>query len=1104
MKHTLALFLLLFSAAVIFPQKITSNRKPAVKKPAVAKLPVSDGTEFKNAAALTDFSEKIAALTKFIADFPESRHKPEAQEMLAIARVSFADERLQSGDLDTAASLYKSAVDEAPPPVSDKLFSESFAKIPAALFWKGKRNEALNIAKNLNVMADGSVGRLLALTDFYLGIESGADARALAEKAVGLDPTSSKAYLTLGTADRLDFRIEDSAASYAKALELDAASDTARRGLADMKRALGKPDEAAALYRDILTKDAANIPAQTGLVLSLFDDGKTADAEGEMAKSLEQNPNNMILLAGAAYWYAAHGNGDKAVELAGKAVETEPRYIWSHIALARGYLAKKQPAEAERVLVKARQYGNFPTLEYELASARRMSGFYREAAEELRKSFSVRDGMIVTNLGGRVSTENKSFIDLLSAERRASIFEPNAADDAENAAELKALLEFDQTLNSGTAGEDEIAKAADAFAGGGDTTRLYRRLYAASALLEKRVALAKVIDLTKDAVGTTDSGFDVPDPGAAVMASELYDSRSIAFARGEYIIVPVVPRQTLSAILRGRIEELAGWALYYQNQPAEAVVRLKRAVSVLPNPSAWWRSSMWRLGAALQADAKDTEALDAYIKSYKTDKPDAVKYSIVEALYKKVNGSSDGLEKKIGQNPAQPETTAEKTDATAEIKPVPTPEKIVPENKPVRTPRNVPIKAEPPPQPEIAAAQPTVTPQPETVAAKTTDTVVSAQAASSPEVTPQSEAVAVKTTDLTAPPQAAPSPEITPQATPDAGIVKQISPEKIVDLSPAVTDTGKEPEKTAGLAQVPASDTQTAVEKPSEKVAEPSPQPVTEQTPANETKQDNPAGMTAAPTVETIAKGTPTEKITEPVPQPAETPAPTAEKVVQPAEKLVEPPIVDTAKTDQKEQPATDSTQPKTKAQDVPELKSTPPIETKKTEATETAKSSKPIFDPIIINVPKASSSEKPVPVGKPEILKSDDVITAQDKPKPGTTPAKPPGGSGEIRPRVVADKSLTEITPKCLINVSRESLSIINGAGSVGILISVEGEGNIRAVTSASSSPKDLEVVLEPEIAGAEDKAFYLINSISSKKGIYQVSFELPCGRKEILVTVY
>ncbi|MCR8526649.1 hypothetical protein WB334_26770, partial [Escherichia coli] len=123
------------------------------------------------------------------------------------------------------------------------------------------------------------------------------------------------------------------------------------------------------------------------------------------------------------------------------------------------------------------------------------------------------------------------------------------------------------------------------------------------------------------------TALDVPNPAAATLADELYESRKIAIARGELIIVPEVSRQTLTNILRGRIEDISGWALYQENKPSDAVTRLKRAVSVLPEKSSWWKASMWRLGVALEADGKSSEALDAYVKSYTNSEADAVKYS---------------------------------------------------------------------------------------------------------------------------------------------------------------------------------------------------------------------------------------------------------------------------------------------------------------------------------------------------------------------------------------------------------------------------------------------------------------------------------------------
>lgn len=655
MKYLALILLTLISTAVLAQQpksKPSQAKKPVATKakPTPTPTPLSEKESYDKASAYELASERVAALEKFMTDFPASERKPKAADLLTSSRVLIAEEKLLSGDAAGAAELLKRAVEEAPQPIPDELFKESIVRIPSTLFFRGQRGAAIQIANVIEARIETNASQLLQLADFYIGTENGAEAMRLAAKAAARAPESPAVYRTIALAHRINFDLDLSADAYAKSLELDPTSVPAKRGLAEMKRALGKSDEAATLYRELLSKDESDLHARTGLVLALFESGKRAEAESELTKALEKTPGNVILLGGAAYWYAANGMGDKAIELAQKAIEKEPRYVWSHIALARGLLAKNKPVAAEQALIKARAYGNFPTLEYEMASARAAAGFYREAAEDLSRHFRVTPGGVKTNLGGRVSREERSLTDLVAFERRASTFAHKAADTPENAEILRALLQFEQALQNESINETELMAAVDAFTAGSDKMRLHRQIYAGSALLQKKIAFGKVVELARAATANVDAGLEVPDAAAAVMASELYEPRSTAFRRNDYLLVPEVPKPTLSAIVRGRIEELAGWSLYQQNNFSDATIRLRRAISVLPANSAWWRSSMWRLGASLAAEGKDADALNAYIESYRTDRPDFAKYSVVEALYRKVNGSIDGLEAKIGRD----------------------------------------------------------------------------------------------------------------------------------------------------------------------------------------------------------------------------------------------------------------------------------------------------------------------------------------------------------------------------------------------------------------------------------------------------------------------
>lgn len=922
------ILLILFSLAAFgqTPNPSVKNSRKLVPTKNLA----DEKAEFDKAVALADAAERIAALRKFVEDFPKSKEKVRALELVASGRAALADEKLRSGEKETGIELFKLAVGEAPKPVSDKLFTDVLLQIPTSLFFRGERNAAETIALLIESKADGNAKQMLALATYYLGTENAAEAKRLADKAIRLEPNLPAAYQTLGIANRLDFQLEESVNAYAKALELDANSNVSKRSLAEMKRATGKASEAVTLYREVLTKDAADGAANTGLILALFDAENKTEAEAELIKSLEANPNNLFLLVGAAYWYAAHNDGAKAIELAEKAVAVEPRYTWARIALARGLMQQKRPLEAEKSLLAARQYGDFPTLEYELATARFQAGFYREAVEGLQKKFAVKDNLITAKLGGRVTKDAKSFIELLAAERRASIFQVLAADNIETADKLKSLLDFSQKIE--TAGDESIVAAADEFVKGDDRMKLHRQLFAANRLLENRKALPKVLELTKAAVGNVDAALDVPNPSPAVLADELYQSRRIAATRNELIIVPDVPRQTLSNILRGRIEDITGWTLFQENKSGEAITRLKRAVSVLPEKSSWWRNAMWRLGTAQDAAGNPKDALDAYLKSYTSGDADVIKYGIIEAAYQKVNGSTDGLEIKIGAKPtpiyaAQTEAkTVEqpKTESTPEVKA----EEIKPETAPIRTV--------------------TETPQP------------IAETKLIPEV---------------------PNTEIIPK---------------------------------------------------------------TEPAPKSETKVENP------PILETKTEISPIVEI---------------KTEIAPDEKKTE-------------------------------TKQSEPIKNPNSETT-----AKSIFEPIIITVPKTESLKKPQAETKqPDQPTENETPKAETKTDEIKQEKKSSDENIETRPRVFVEENLAL---PCKITVSQEIVSVIGNGGNLSLLVGVEGDADVPEIKATSSSPKDVEIVLEPEMGNQSNRAFFVVKSISPKTGAFTITFESACGKKEVLVKV-
>lgn len=630
-----------------------SSARPArpTRSPAVRANP-EDEKEQVELTLTKPVDERIELLKAFIATHPKSVALSRAQELIVAAHATLGDQKLAADDINGGLAEFQLAFSEVPADMPDRLFTEIIARIPMNLFVRGQRQAAMEAAHQAEGLAKLNPTRLLAVTQFYLAIEDTREANRLAELTVQNAPDLAAAHQALAAARHIALRLDDAEAEYSRAVALNSKLISPKLALADLKRSAAKIDEALTLYREVAAIEPTNKSARAGIILSLFELNKKDEAEQELNTALgnPETANNLPLLVGAAYWFLAHDTAGRALELAQKAVAIEPRYSWAQIALARSLVANKRPLDAERALRYARQFASFPTLNYELATVLASVGLYDEAAAELARSFSLKDGQIETRLAGRTAAKAPSFIELLALERRAAIFQSKAADTESNAKMLKGLMAFAAALDSEgrQPAEDQLAALAQDFIVGDDAMRVYRQIYVANKFLRKGIAFSTVLDLMDSATTGVDAALNVPAATVAVQADELADTRARALAQGGTPNVPDAPAAALSGLLRGKIEDIAGLALLNLDKPADAVARLRRAVSVSPTGTPLWRSAMWHLGTGLESEGKYDQALLYYTKSYLAGAPDAARRSVIERVYMKVNGTLDGLDEKIG------------------------------------------------------------------------------------------------------------------------------------------------------------------------------------------------------------------------------------------------------------------------------------------------------------------------------------------------------------------------------------------------------------------------------------------------------------------------
>jgi uncharacterized membrane protein YgcG/tetratricopeptide (TPR) repeat protein len=680
-------------------------------------------------------AERPAKLKEFLEAFPKSKSRARAIELLVSTYASLGDQKLKDGDRAAGLQQLSLTISEAPANISDKLFAGVVAQIPSNLYLRGEREAAFDAARAIETKFGNDPKRLLVLSSFYLGVEEGEQAARLAAEAVKLAPEMADAHRALGLGLHIALRLDEAAAEYKRALELDPKTKQAtRRSLADLNRGAGKAEAALELYREQLTVEPGDRAARAGVVLSLLELGRVEEGQKELDTALANDPQDLILLAGAAYWFAAHDNTERALELAERAVRLEPRYTWSQIAIARALIGQKRPLEAERAIRFALQYGKFPTLDYELASVLASLGLYDESAEVLRRSFVYERGKIATQLAGRVPVSADSFTELLAPERRASIFQFTGAERPGDAAMLKDLLAFmiaTEPREGEKLDETRAAAAAKKFASGSDQMLAFRQIYAANRLLRRGVALNTALELTQAARAGVDAALEVPGVTVAAQAEEMRDIRARALAQGGTPDVPEASRNVLANIMRGRIEDLTGLTLFKQDKTALSIRHFKLGVTVLPEGTPAWRDALWHLGTALEQERQQEEALTYYIRSFNAGDPDPVRRGVIEELYRKINGSLVGLEERISgstainvapaspaENPVTPAATPESTPSTVlpnEVaKPVESAPLATPSPEVSATPTPAPesiAKAEPSPSKEIPAATPDATPE---------------------------------------------------------------------------------------------------------------------------------------------------------------------------------------------------------------------------------------------------------------------------------------------------------------------------------------------------------------------------------------------------------
>jgi tetratricopeptide (TPR) repeat protein len=642
-------------------QPAPAQSPPAIKNPAalVTEALAEAGYLAVEILAIEDPAARDAALRKFLETGNASEQIRAAHEAAVTRRAQLAEGALGRNDVERAMENFRRAVAITPERVTDPFFEETVIRIPFALSARGYRNEAVEIARGLERRFVKEPSRLAALGEFYMTIEATGDAIRALETASKLAGEDAKPNRLLGAAYRMGLRLDDAIAKYRLAVGLGANDKRAYYELANLYRARGAYADAIELFRKQLEITPKHSPSYKGLALAYLAQGD----EVRMAEALDQARSfsglaeeitgDVYLQTQLAFHCLAQNKLKQAQQAVAAALLVEPRYSWARIAAAEVDLANGKYFEAERNLIAARAYANFPTLYFTLGKLYLAVEDFDGALEQFSKAFDYSpQERFTARLGGVFDARADNLKELLSREHQAAIFlaEPPTRDETFKIAE--ALVRFNTSLRAikaamspSSTGEtgggvkdaaenaaearrgqvEEVERAAADFIEAEGSRRSFRALSVAERLAHAGVSTGLAVELAEQALGL------------AQVATE---------PEGSLREYPNYDRSGRLGIFRGRALSAKGWALFKAGKNREAAAALTesaQAYGSLPEG----RRALWRLATVKETQGELKEALDLYIAAYDAGASSELDRAVIESLYRKINGSLEGLDKRL-------------------------------------------------------------------------------------------------------------------------------------------------------------------------------------------------------------------------------------------------------------------------------------------------------------------------------------------------------------------------------------------------------------------------------------------------------------------------
>ncbi len=599
------------------------------------------------ALAIEDPAERIAALRKFLRTNIIPEQTQTAREAIVASWAQIADSHLNTNEIDKAMDAFRESIGSLPGKITDTFFNDTVIRIPLAVSVRGYRTQAVLLARELEARFPGEGRRLAAIGEFYMTIEAPGDAIRALEKAAAAGEDTALLHRALGAAYRIGLRLDDAITQYQQAIRLDPMDKRAYYELGNLYRAFGAYEDALGLYRKQLEIEPRHTSSWKGIALAhlAMGDEEKATAALNRARDIrgatEELTQDLYLQTQLAFLYLQKNNLPQARKAAEAALLIEPRYAWARIAAAEVDLVEGKYFDAERNLLAARQYAGFPSLSFAFGKLYLAVEDFDGAIEQFASAFEYSPAKGFTaRLGGSLDVQAGRLADLLAGEHRAAIYLADAPAKPEVFRLAESLVRFDVRLRMlrdqiysaqrpATRKQlEELDREAMDFIEVENLRKSFRSLYIAQRLAQAGVSTGTAAELADIALGLANI--------AVGPEGSLRDYPNFDF-------------QGRLSVFKGRALDARGWALFKSGKIEEAAEVLSRAVAYYDS-IAEGKKALRRLATVKESLGGGAEALDLYIAAYEppADKSSSdIDRTVIEVLYRKINGSLDGLDRQL-------------------------------------------------------------------------------------------------------------------------------------------------------------------------------------------------------------------------------------------------------------------------------------------------------------------------------------------------------------------------------------------------------------------------------------------------------------------------